>query len=102
MVTTRSSTKEKDKMPKETKKTKKDKEPKKAKEPKDYMKKYRKDPDAVYREDRLKRLRAIRSGAIPKASTLQKYNITPTEVNQEREEAGLKELPEDEIEPYPI
>jgi hypothetical protein len=65
------------------------------------MKKYRKDPDAVYREDRLKRLRSIRSGAIPKASTLQKYNITPTEVNQEREEAGLKKLPEEEIEPYP-
>ena len=93
---------------KKTKKTKKDKEPKKAKEPKEpkdptnYMKKYRKDPDAVYREDRLKRSRSIRLGAIPKASTLQKYNITPTEVNQEREEAGLKKLPEDEIEPYPI
>jgi len=99
MVTTRSSTKEKDKMPKETKKTKKDKEPK---EPKDYMKKYRKDPDAVYREDRLKRIRAIRSGIIPRPSTLQKYNITPTEVNQEREEAGLKAIDEDELEPYPI
>jgi len=102
MVTTRSSTKEKDKMPKETKKTKKDKEPKKAKEPKDYMKKYRKDPDKVYHEDRLKRIRAIRSGIIPRPSTLQKYNITPTEVNQEREEAGLKKLAEDELEPYPI
>ena len=102
MVSTRSSVKEKDKMPK---KSNKDKEPKKPKEPKDptnYMKKYRKDPDAVYREDRLKRLRAIRSGIIPKASTLQKYNITPTEVNQEREEAGLKKLAEDELEPYPI
>ncbi len=73
MVSTRSSTK--DKMPKETNKDKKTKESKKAKEPKEptnYMKKYRKDPDAVYREDRLKRLRAIRSGAIPTASTLQK------------------------------
>ena len=38
MVTTRSSTKEKDKMPNKSKKDKKDKEPK---EPKDYMKKYR-------------------------------------------------------------
>jgi len=105
MVSTRSSTKEEDKMPNKSKKDKKDNEPKKPKEPKEptnYMKKYRKDPDAVYREDRLNRLRAIRSGAIPKASTLQKYNITPTEVNQEREEAGLKKLPEDEIEPYPI
>jgi predicted transcriptional regulator with HTH domain len=56
----------------------------------------------VYREDRLKRIRAIRSGIIPRPSTLQKYNITPTEVNQEREEAGLKKLQEEEIEPYPI
>jgi len=99
MVSTRSSVKEKDKMPK---KSNKDKEPKKPKESTNYMKKYRKDPDKVYREDRLKRIRAIRSGIIPKASTLQKYNITPTEVNQEREEAGLKKLAEDEIEPYPI
>ena len=66
------------------------------------MKKYRKDPDKVYHEDRLKRIRAIRSGIIPRPSTLQKYNITPTEVNQERQDAGLKKLAEDEIEPYPI
>ena len=84
------------------KKSKKDKEPKEPKEPTNYMKKCRKDPDAVYREDRLKRLRAIRSGIIPRPSTLQKYNITATEVNQEREEAGLKKLAEDENEPYPI
>ena len=99
MVSTRSSVKEKEKMPK---KSNKDKEQKKPKDPTNYMKRYRNDPEKVYREDRLKRLRSIRSGAIPKASTLQKYNITPTEVNQEREEAGLKNLPEEEIEPYPI
>jgi hypothetical protein len=98
-VSTRSSVKEKEKMPK---KSNKDKEQKKPKDPTNYMKRYRNDPEKVYREDRLKRLRSIRSGAIPKASTLQKYNITPTEVNQEREEAGLKNLPEEEIEPYPI
>jgi hypothetical protein len=84
------------------KKSKKDKEPKEPKEPTNYMKKYRKDPEKVYREDRLKRIRAIRSGIIPRPSTLQKYNITPTEVNQEREEAGLKKIDEDELEPYPI
>ena len=28
--------------------------------------------------------------------------MTPTEVNQEREEAGLKKIDEDELEPYPI
>jgi len=66
MVSTRSSVKEKEKMPK---KSNKDKEPKKPKEPKDYMKKYRKDPDKVYHEDRLKRIRAIRSGIIPRSST---------------------------------
>jgi hypothetical protein len=66
------------------------------------MKKYRKDPDKVYHEDRLKRIRAIRSGIIPRPSTLQKYNLTPTEVNQERQDAGLKAIAEDEIEPYPI
>jgi hypothetical protein len=101
MVSTRSSVKEKEKE-KVPKKSKKDKEPKKPKEPKNYMQEYRKDPEKVYREDRLKRRRAIRSGIIPRPSTLQKYNITPTEVNQEREEAGLKKLAEDEIEPYPI
>ena len=75
---------------------------KEPKEPKNYMQEYRKDPEKVYREDRLKRIRAIRSGIIPRPSTLQKYNITPTEVNQEREEAGLKKIDEDELEPYPI
>ena len=101
MVSTRSSVKEneKEKVPK---KSKKDKKPKEPKEPKNYMQKYRKDPDKVYREDRLKRIRAIRSGIIPRPSTLQKYNITPAEVNQERQEAGLKKLQEEEIEPYPI
>ena len=44
----------------------------------------------------------IRSGVIPGSTTLQKYNIIPTEVNQEREEAGLKAIDEDELEPYPI
>ena len=100
MVSTRSnSVKEKEKVPN---KSKKDKEPKKPKEPKNYMQKYRKDPDKVYREDRLKRIRAIRSGIIPRPSTLQKYNITPAEINQERQDAGLKKLDETEIEPYPI
>ena len=80
----------------------KEKEPKKSKESTNYMKIYRKDPEKVYREDRLKRIRAIRSGIIPRASTLQKCNITPTEVNQERQEAGLKAIDEDELEPYPI
>jgi len=80
-------------------KSKKAKEPK---EPKNYMQEYRKDPEKVYREDRLKRISAIRSGIIPRPSTLQKYNIAPTEVNREREEAGLKKLQEEEIEPYTI
>jgi hypothetical protein len=65
------------------------------------MKKYREDPENVYREDRLKRIRSIRSGIIPRP-TMQKYQITPTEVNQEREQAGLKKTDEDELEPYPI
>jgi len=70
MVSTRSNfVKEKEKVPK---KSKKDKEPKPKKEPKNYMQKYRKDPDKVYREDRLKIIRAIRSGNIPRPSTLQK------------------------------
>ena len=100
MVSTRSNAvKEKEKEPK---KSKKDKEPKEPKEPNNYMKKYRKDPEKVYREDRLKRIRAIRSGIITRPSTLQKHNITPTEVNQEREEAGLKKIDEDELEPFPI
>jgi len=98
MVSTRSNA-IKEKKPK---KSKKSKDPKEPKEPKNYMQEYRKDPKKVYREDRLKRIRAIRSGIIPRPSTLQKYNITPTEVNQEREEAGLKKLDEDELEPYPI
>ena len=100
MVSTRSNfVKEKEKVPKKSKKSKKDTEPK---EPTNYMKKYRKDPENVYREDRLKLIRAIRSGIIPRPSTLQKYDITPTEVNQEREEAGPKKLQEEEMEPYPI
>jgi len=100
MVSTRSnSVKENEKKQNKFKKEKKPKEPK---EPKNYMQKYRKDPNKVYREDRLKRIRAIRSGIIPRPSTLQKYNITPTEVNQERQEAGLKAIDEDELEPYPI
>ena len=101
MVSTRS-TAVKEKEPKKTKKSKKDKEQKESKESINYMKKCRKDPENVYREDRLKRIRAIRSGIIPRPSTLQKYNITPTEVNQEREEAGLNKIDEDELEPYPI
>ena len=66
------------------------------------MQEYRKDPDKVYSVDRLKRIRAIRSGTVPRPSTLQKCQISPTEVNQEREEAGLKKIDEDELEPYPI
>ena len=66
------------------------------------MQEYRKDPEKVYREARLKRIRAIRSGIVPRPSTLQNYDITPTEINQEREEAGLKKIDEDELEPYPI
>jgi len=53
MVSTRS-TAVKEHEPKKTKKGKKDKEPKELKEPTNYMKKYRKDPEKVYREDRLK------------------------------------------------
>ena len=103
MVSTRSnSVKENEKKPKKSKTDNKPKEPKEPKEPTNYMKKYRKNPEKVYREDRLKRIRAIRSGIIPRPSTLQKYNITPAEVNQEREGAGLKKLQEEEIEPYPI
>jgi len=48
MVSTRS-TAVKENEPKKTKKTKKDKEPKQPKEPTNYMKKYRKDPENVYR-----------------------------------------------------
>ena len=99
MVSTRRSIAVKEKEPK---KSNKSKEPKEPKEPTNYKKKYREDPEKVDREDRLKRIRAIRSGIIPRASTLQKYNITPTEVNQEREEAGQKKIDEDELEPYPI
>jgi len=55
MVSTRS-TAVKEKEPKKAKKSKKDKEPKEPKEPTNYMKKYRKDPENVYREDRLKRI----------------------------------------------
>ena len=103
MVSTRSnSVKENEKKPKKSKTDNKPKEPKEPKEPTNYMKKYRKNPDKVYHEYRLKRIRAIRSGIIPRPSTLQKYNITPTEVNQERQEAGLKAIEEDELEPYPI
>jgi hypothetical protein len=80
----------------------KPKEPKKAKYPKNYMKRYREDPDKkVYREDRLKRIRAIRSGIVPRPSKLQQYKITPTEVNSNRDEAGLKRKNENELEPYP-
>ena len=103
MVSTRSnSVKENEKKPKKSKKDNKPKKPKEPKEPKNYMQEYRKDTEKVYREDRLKRIRAIRSGIIPRPSALQKYNITPTEVNQERQDAGLKAIDEDELEPYPI
>jgi len=83
MVSTRSnSVKEKEKVPKKSKKDKEPQKPKEPKEPTNYMKKYHNDPEKVYREDRLKRIRAIRAGIIPRPSTLQKYNITSTEFNQ--------------------
>jgi len=86
MATTRSDAEKRN----EPKKAKKAKEPKEPKEPQNYMKEYRIDPEKGYREDRLKRIRAIRSGIVPRPSTLHKYLITPTEVNSNREEAGLK------------
>jgi len=59
------------------------------------MQKLRANPEYKLKEERKRLIQRIKSGTIPRATTLQKYNITMEDVNKIRNDTGLKKIKEE-------